>query len=60
MTINTDYDAQGDLPEPLRDMLLRSTAYLSDEEERQVTQLLIEYKHVFFPVGSRCRQDQPT
>ena len=44
---NTDCDAQGDLPEPLRDMLLRSATYLSDEEERQVTQLLIKHKHVF-------------
>lgn len=46
--INTDYDAQGDLPEPLRDTLSRSTTYRRDEEERQVTQLLIKYKHVFF------------
>ena len=45
--INTDSDAQGDLPESLRDMLSRSATYLSDKEERQVTQLLIKCKHVF-------------
>ena len=45
--ISTDCDAQGDLPEPLRDMLSRSATYRSDEEERQVTKLLIKYKHVF-------------
>ncbi|PFX19642.1 hypothetical protein AWC38_SpisGene15927 [Stylophora pistillata] len=45
--ISTDCDAQGDLPDPLRDMLSRSATYLSDKEERQVTQLLIKYKHVF-------------
>ncbi|PFX34758.1 Retrovirus-related Pol polyprotein [Stylophora pistillata] len=45
--ISTDCDARGDLPEPIRDMLSRSATYLSDEEERQVTQLLIKYKHVF-------------
>ena len=45
--INTDCDAQSDLPEPLRDMLSRSATYLSDEEERQVAQLLIKHKHVF-------------